>query len=570
MDRMLLATAESKSLTASDAAPRAELDQRLRRSLAEQLGRWMRPWFGSELSLFDAASGHPLLVSAEQPRLDWDTRAFLLREIARRRRPEFVAEDDPFALLAVPLETMQLGEVVAAGVFLTRAADTDDLAVGAASLGIDPLEAVRWANGQCPIAPEVLLRLAMLVQERFESERRIRSLEKEVEDLSDHLCSTYEEISLIYRLTHNLTISRKEEDLGRCAVQWLAEILPAEALVIQLLASPRRANAEAYAKLDVAAQAAAPTLCAEGACPLDVRQFSELIQHLGLTHADRPLVANRAITGSKTWPFPEVRELIVVPLREGDRTFGYLAAINHTAGGEFGSVEANLLCSVGAILAIHRGNTELYRDQADLLANVVRALTSAIDAKDPYTRGHSDRVARVAVLLGRALNCSQEVIDTIYLSGLLHDVGKIGIDDQVLRKPGRLTPEEFEHIKTHTQIGYKILEGIRQFGHVLPVVLHHHEAWDGSGYPHGLVGEDIPYLARIVAVADAFDAMGSDRPYRQGMEDAKIDAIIRGGSGKQWDPNVVEAFFRVRDQIRTTIEAVPDDDPLDVSHCLRA
>ncbi len=205
-----------------------------------------------------------------------------------------------------------------------------------------------------------------------------------------------------------------------------------------------------------------------------------------------------------------------------------------------------------------------------LFYDSIKMLAAAIDAKDPYTRGHSDRVARVAVLLARALNCSQAVIDTIYLSGLLHDVGKIGIDDQVLRKPGRLTPEEFEHIKTHTQIGYKILEGIRQFGHVLPVVLHHHEAWDGSGYPHGLAGEDIPYLARIVAVADAFDAMGSDRPYRKGMEDAKIDAIIRGGSGKQWDPAVVDAFFRMRDQIRATVEAVPDDDPLDVSHCLRA
>lgn len=567
---MSLATAETRSVLGCEGTVRAEVDQRLRTGLADQFSHSLRPWFGSELSLFDAATGHPLHLSAEQPRLDWDSRAFLLREVARRRRPEFLAEDDPFAVLAVPLDSMQLGAVVAAGVFLTRAADFDDLAVGAASLGIEPPQAVRWASQQCPIAPEVLLRLATLVQQRCESECRIRGLEKEVEDLSDHLCSTYEEISLIYRLTHNLTISRKEEDLGRCAVQWLAEILPAEAIVVQLLAAPSRGNADAYAELDRGRVSAVPTLFAEGECPLDAAQFAELIQHLGMLNAERPLVANRTITSSRTWPFPAVRELILVPLREADRTFGWLAAINHAAGGEFGSVEANLLSSVSAILGIHRGNTELYREQADLLANVVRALTSAIDAKDPYTRGHSDRVARVAVLLARAMNCSQEVIDTIYLSGLLHDVGKIGIDDQVLRKPGRLTPEEFEHIKTHTQIGYKILEGIRQFGHVLPVVLHHHEAWDGSGYPHGLAGEDIPYLARIVAVADAFDAMGSDRPYRKGMEDAKIDAIIRGGSGKQWDPAVVDAFFRMRDQIRATVEAVPDDDPLDVSHCLRA
>jgi HD-GYP domain-containing protein (c-di-GMP phosphodiesterase class II) len=193
---------------------------------------------------------------------------------------------------------------------------------------------------------------------------------------------------------------------------------------------------------------------------------------------------------------------------------------------------------------------ELYGEQAELMGNMVQALTSAIDAKDPYTCGHSDRVARVSVRLGRELGCDSKTIETLYLSGLLHDVGKIGIDDHVLRKPGRLTDEEFDHIKTHPQLGYNILCGIKQLAPVLPVVLHHHEAWDGSGYPHGQAGEAIPYLARICSVADAYDAMGSDRVYRKGMIDERVDAIIRTGSGRQWDPAVVAAFFRVRDDIR--------------------
>ena len=141
------------------------------------------------------------------------------------------------------------------------------------------------------------------------------------------------------------------------------------------------------------------------------------------------------------------------------------------------------------MLGIHSGNIDLYRQQAELLAGVVRAMTSAIDAKDPYTRGHSDRVARVAVRLAQELGCDAETLHTIYFSGLLHDIGKIGINDEVLRKPGKLSDDEFEHIKTHVEIGYRILVDLRKMSHMLPVVLHHHESWDGKGYPHGLAGD---------------------------------------------------------------------------------
>jgi putative nucleotidyltransferase with HDIG domain len=181
---------------------------------------------------------------------------------------------------------------------------------------------------------------------------------------------------------------------------------------------------------------------------------------------------------------------------------------------------------------------------------VVRALTSAIDAKDPYTCGHSDRVARLAVCLARQLGCSKEDLNTIYLSGLLHDIGKIGIDDQVLRKPGPLTPAELEHIKTHPELGCRILDGVKQLDKVMPVVRHHHEAWNGAGYPDGLKEEETPLLARIVAVADSIDAMSSDRPYRNGIPDERLDAILRDGAGQQWDSRIVDAVFKVREDLR--------------------
>jgi HD-GYP domain-containing protein (c-di-GMP phosphodiesterase class II) len=136
-------------------------------------------------------------------------------------------------------------------------------------------------------------------------------------------------------------------------------------------------------------------------------------------------------------------------------------------------------------------------------------------------------------------------------------VGKIGINDNVLQKPGKLTESEYEHIKTHARIGHRILCDIKQLDDVLPAVLHHHEQWDGHGYPSGLAGEDIPLLARIVGVADSFDAMGSDRPYRPGMPDEKLDAILRGGAGQQWDARVIEAFFRARDDVRQIAHEKP-------------
>jgi HD-GYP domain-containing protein (c-di-GMP phosphodiesterase class II) len=132
----------------------------------------------------------------------------------------------------------------------------------------------------------------------------------------------------------------------------------------------------------------------------------------------------------------------------------------------------------------------------------------------------------------------------------LHDIGKIGVDDRVLNKPGPLSREEFEQVKLHPQLGYDILKGVPQLEKILPIVLHHHEASDGSGYPARLAGEDTPLLARIAAVADAYDAMLSDRPYRSGLTGEALDAVFRDGAGKQWDARVVDAFFACREKIR--------------------
>jgi putative nucleotidyltransferase with HDIG domain len=521
----------------------------------------LRRAFGLAFDVVRGDSGELLVASPDQPARDWLPWSELCREVARRGRPEFLEEEPPLAVLGLPLPETDGPSRVAVGTFITRPACSDDeITQAARALRLEPVEALHWAKRQTPWAAEALERVSRLVLDEMRQAGRIRELEAETESLSGQLAASFEEISLLYRITQNLKISRSDEDLGRLALEWMEQVVPAEGLAIQLIP---------VAQDDRSLTHPARTrsmLLPFGRCPLDDHQFSRLVEHLGVGPTTQLKVVNRTTTRDPTWPFPQLRQVIVVSLSEGDNLFGWLAALNHVHDGEFGTVEAGLLSSVAAILGIHSGNIELYRQQSEFLAGVVRALSSAIDAKDPYTCGHSDRVARTAVRLARELGCDQKTLSTIYLSGLLHDIGKIGIDDQVLRKAGKLTDEEYEHIKTHVEIGEKILWDLRKLDDVLPVVLHHHESWDGQGYPYHLAAKHIPLSARIVAVADAFDAMKSDRPYRKGMPDEKIDETFRAGAGKQWDPEVVDAFFRARDDIRRISQSEQDQRPLDLEN----
>ena len=269
-----------------------------------------------------------------------------------------------------------------------------------------------------------------------------------------------------------------------------------------------------------------------------------MIETLGLGLQCPTLVINHTSNRGLAWNDPRVRQVIVTAISEGQRVFGWLAAFNHRDDAEFGTLETNLLSSVGVILGAHAGNLELYRRESETLSGVVHSLTSLIEAKDKHTSGHSERVAALALMIGRELGIDEIQLDTLRYAGLLHDIGKVGIDDAVLNKSTKLTPEEFEHIKTHPAIGRRILGDLKQLDAVAPLVLHHHEQWDGLGYPERLVGEDIPRLARIISVADSFDAMRSDRPYRAGLSCEKIANIFAAGAGQQWDARVVAALFR--------------------------
>jgi putative nucleotidyltransferase with HDIG domain len=231
----------------------------------------------------------------------------------------------------------------------------------------------------------------------------------------------------------------------------------------------------------------------------------------------------------------------MIPSYIAEAPMGFLMAIVYTEVGIVGI----LLFFLPLLLA--RRSFELYTKMRKVYLDTIRALAAAIDAKDPYTKGHSERVAETSIAVAQELNLSDRDIENIEYTALLHDIGKIGIADNILGKESKLTNKEFDKIKEHTVMGAKIIEPVDFLKNSYKAIYHHHEKYNGKGYPDGLKSEDIPLSARIIAVADAYDAMGSDRPYRKKLNHNKILRELKEQSGKQFDPEVVKVLISVLD-----------------------
>ena len=300
---------------------------------------------------------------------------------------------------------------------------------------------------------------------------------------------------------------------------------------------------------------AALQMAGEACLPqIDCRNLASFLAKNADLQSAGHLLCNNVQTMPWAAGFPELTALLVFTVSDVEAS-GWVLALNKKplAAGEapppFRRGDAALLTPFVALLRLHASASNRYHDLKDLMVGMARSLTAAIDAKDSYTYGHSERVARIGVELGRTLGLEGDDLSDIYLSGLLHDVGKIGIRDAVLRKVDPLTQEEFEHIKQHVTMGYTILADLKPIRNLLPGVLYHHERWDGKGYPDGLAGEAIPQLARILAVADAYDAMSTNRPYREAIPCREVEDRLTKGAGTQWDAKVIDAFLRCRQKI---------------------
>jgi HD-GYP domain-containing protein (c-di-GMP phosphodiesterase class II) len=240
----------------------------------------------------------------------------------------------------------------------------------------------------------------------------------------------------------------------------------------------------------------------------------------------------------------KTRNMVTVPVKSQDQVIGVLQALNKLGDKKFNSLDLRLLENLADQVAIALENARLYKSQKEMFVETAQALATAIEKRDPYTGGHTRRVRDFSMAAAKYLELPPDDREWLLLAAILHDIGKIGVPDRVLNKPDRLDDSEFALMKSHPGYGYDILRQVKHLARAIPGMKYHHERFDGRGYPEGLAGLDIPRLARIITVADTWDAMTSDRPYRKGLSDQVAAEELIKFSGVQFDPEVVKAFIQ--------------------------
>jgi HD-GYP domain-containing protein (c-di-GMP phosphodiesterase class II) len=395
-------------------------------------------------------------------------------------------------------------------------------------------------------SPEASQQDTELAAEVEELRRECSSLRDESESLLMQVSRDFEELSLIRSVVQYLAVAGCATSPSEIAQALLPELLAiAEAETVLLVVDLDESSLEAH---DM--HRPNDSFHWVGHCLLDEQQCRELVATHRESAALRPVVRNNLPSSSEL--APGLREFMMIEIRGNERLYGWLIACNRRYGWKeapslseegFTSFQATLLGSASSMLAVTFHNLDLLRQKEALLTDMIRAIVNALDACDPYMCGHSERVAMYARRLGTEIGLGQIEIERVYLSGLLHDIGRMSVPDAILQKPGHLTEEEFATIAKHPEWAWAVLHESEALRHELPGVLHHHERFDGTGYPDRLAGDEIPLDGRIIAVCDAYDAMTSDRPYRQRMPQEKVESILRDGASSQWDARLVTAFL---------------------------
>jgi response regulator RpfG family c-di-GMP phosphodiesterase/pSer/pThr/pTyr-binding forkhead associated (FHA) protein len=346
----------------------------------------------------------------------------------------------------------------------------------------------------------------------------------------------------LYRVDEVL---REFEDLNRLLEQFLAtlmDVIPASRGYVFLTGADNNATPLLHARRAPAEFGKDTELVISDSILMmtlkqreSIRAHAALIAEIG-GHGDNHM--SEAIIGS-----------MCAPLIFRDRVLGfvYLDTVNSTRA--FSSDDLTLLTAMAAKVATTVENARLYQNLRNLYYSTIETLIRTMQAKDRYTSGHSTRVSRFSLLIADKLGLSSQEKHHLYLGSVLHDIGKIALPDKLLLRPGKLTEEEMELIKKHPQLGVSMIQSLGEMHPIMPLILHHHEALDGSGYPDGIVGDQIPLMSRIVAVADTFDAITSDRPYRKGRSKEEAILELKRVSGIKLDPRIVAAFLQVLQEI---------------------
>jgi len=246
--------------------------------------------------------------------------------------------------------------------------------------------------------------------------------------------------------------------------------------------------------------------------------------------------------------FPQIRQLLAIYVTD-TRPLGWVMAVNKGSEKGFRHTDAALLAPFVSLIRLYDQSVAQVQEMQQLLLGFARSLTAAVDSKDPRRAGHSERTARIAVEIARRLSLPGLDLGEVYLAGLLHDIGKIGVPEHLFRKNTPWNAQDMQQFQRHTQVGYSFLADLPKLRQVALAILHHHEHYDGSGYPDGLSGEAIPILARIIAVADAYDAWSTGYLDRPAVSVGEAERRLVAESGSKWDPQVVQALLAARDAL---------------------
>lgn len=355
--------------------------------------------------------------------------------------------------------------------------------------------------------------------------------ESEKRSLGRETLEKYKELTVIYDITEKLAASLDPKQVCQLVIEEAKRVIKADNISVMVLDEETglceilaASGKEFHPKLVFRpGKGIAGSILASGKAEIVNDVLSD------------PRYINGAIT---------VRSLMCAPLKIKDRVIGAInlssiKPVNYTAE------DLKILSALALQAAAAIENARLYDSLKETFITAVHTLAETIEKRDPYTGGHTKRVMVYSMAIGEVLGLSGGEMERLKLASILHDVGKIGIRDDVLLKKERLTDEEFNMIKMHTIYGQQVLNHIKHFKNIIPGVKHHHEHYDGKGYPEGLQGEEIDITARIIAVADTYDAMTTDRPYRKGLSHEKAVEEIKRCAGTQFDPVMVEAFLQV-------------------------
>ncbi len=369
----------------------------------------------------------------------------------------------------------------------------------------------------------------LLLREEVERQERLKQL-------NDELLSRVSELNVLNRVMEEFSDADSDLDIYKKVVELGLNVVPADNVCFYTCY---------YNDNDTSFNLKADIGYHESNIPELSTELTEFF--IEVIEDDRPCLISNC--NGKRGLDTETLSFMIVPVKMRERPFGVVTASVYRGTHRFSDKDIYYLNFITqkAVSAIE--NVALYANIYDNLFATLYAFVATLEARDPYTMKHSSRVAEVSVELGKEMGRTHEELEVLKFAGELHDIGKIGIRDDILLKRGSLTKEEFEKIKEHPAIGAEIIGKLGLWDREKEIIRHHHEFFDGTGYPDGLKGDEIPSLARILSVADAFDAMSSDRAYRKKMEKRKVINIIKQCSGTQFDPVVVEAFLKIVDNV---------------------